>query len=339
MSDFQANKALISEYYAELDKARGAAIAATLKRYTADDYLWRGMHPFNEQRGAGAVAEVFWTPFRRAFAPLQRRQDVFMAGGNDVDGGKTEWVCSMGHLMGLFDRDWLGIPPTGKMAFLRYVEFNRVTDGKIGETALFCDIISVMKQAGVEALPPPTGAFFITPGPRTHDGLLFEPQDPAESAKTMALINRMIDDLVASSLESPTEELADTWHDDMIWFGPAAIGASYTQERYQKQHQGPFADGLADIVFNGHLCRFAEGRYGGFFGWPNLSMTPRGGFLGMSAVDKRADMRVVDIYRREGGKLAENWIFIDLLYFLAQQGLDVLKRARTLRPGKYERLP
>ena len=88
MSDFQANKALISEYYAELDKARGAAVAATLKRYTADDYLWRGMHPFNEQRGAGAVAEVFWTPFRRAFAPLQRRQDVFMAGGNDVDGGK-----------------------------------------------------------------------------------------------------------------------------------------------------------------------------------------------------------------------------------------------------------
>ena len=143
----------------------------------------------------------------------------------------------------------------------------------------------------MEALPPPTGAFFITPGPRTHDGLLFEPQDPAESAKTMALINRMIDDLVASSLESPTEELADTWHDDMIWFGPAAIGASYTQERYQKQHQGPFADGLADIVFNGHLCRFAEGRYGGFFGWPNLSMTPRGGFLGMPAVDKRADMR------------------------------------------------
>jgi len=41
-------------------------------------------------------------------------------------------------------------------------------------------------------------------------------------------------------------------------------------------------------------------------------------------------MRVVDMYRREGEKLAENWIFIDLLYFLKQQGLDVLERNKSL---------
>ena len=40
-------------------------------------------------------------------------------------------------------------------------------------------------------------------------------------------------------------------------------------------------------------------------------------------------MRVVDIYRREGDKLAENWIFIDVPYFLKQQGLDVLERLQT----------
>jgi hypothetical protein len=41
-------------------------------------------------------------------------------------------------------------------------------------------------------------------------------------------------------------------------------------------------------------------------------------------------MRVVDIYRRDGNKLAENWVFIDMLYFLKQQGLDVLERNRQL---------
>jgi len=45
-----------------------------------------------------------------------------------------------------------------------------------------------------------------------------------------------------------------------------------------------------------------------------------------------ADMRVIDIYRRNGEKLAENWIFIDILHFLNMQGLDVLGRMTTLRP-------
>jgi len=37
-------------------------------------------------------------------------------------------------------------------------------------------------------------------------------------------------------------------------------------------------------------------------------------------------MRVVDMYREQDGKLAENWIFIDILNYLAMQGLDVLGR-------------
>jgi hypothetical protein len=43
-------------------------------------------------------------------------------------------------------------------------------------------------------------------------------------------------------------------------------------------------------------------------------------------------MRVVDIYRRDGDKLAENWVFIDLLHWLSMQGLDVLKRNRDTNP-------
>ncbi|HIC37575.1 MAG TPA: nuclear transport factor 2 family protein, partial [Candidatus Marinimicrobia bacterium] len=38
------------------------------------------------------------------------------------------------------------------------------------------------------------------------------------------------------------------------------------------------------------------------------------------------DMRVVDIYRRQGNKLAENWVLIDLPWWLKQQGLDIFDR-------------
>ncbi len=118
-----------------------------------------------------------------------------MAGTNDVDG--TEWVASMGNFMGLFDHDWLGIPSTGKITFLPYVEFSQISDGKICESAFFCDIISVMNQVGLSPLPTPTGANIINPGPRTHDGVMLDIQDEAESKKTLELANRMCDDLVS----------------------------------------------------------------------------------------------------------------------------------------------
>lgn len=334
MNDFQASKERVRQFHTELDAASGDQIETVLRRHTSDDYSWRGMHPFNEQRGAKDVAKVFWKPFRHAFTSMQRRPDVFMAGLADpkVENGipGSLWVCSMGHLMGLFDHDWLGIPSSGKMAFLRYAEFNRIAGGNIVETALFCDIISVMQQVGLNPLPPQTGAAFITPGPRTHDGLMYAAQDPVEGEKTLALINQMIEDLTSSYMESPEEQLAQTWHQDMIWFGPAGIGATYTRERYRQQHQGPFRAHLKDIKYNGHVCRMAEGRFGGFFGWANLSMKTAGNFMGLPASDYPTEMRVVDIYRREGDKLAENWIFIDILHFLYLQKLDVLGRMRSI---------
>ena len=44
-----------------------------------------------------------------------------------------------------------------------------------------------------------------------------------------------------------------------------------------------------------------------------------------------SEMRVVDVYRQRDGKLAENWIFIDILHYLAVQGLDVLGRMARIR--------
>ena len=37
------------------------------------------------------------------------------------------------------------------------------------------------------------------------------------------------------------------------------------------------------------------------------------------------------LYREQDGKLAENWIFIDILHYLAKQGLDVLWRMERIR--------
>lgn len=333
LTDFQAEKAVVRAYYADLATATPDTVAEILGRHVAPHWHWRGMHPFYEQFGAADVAAVFWQPFLGAMTRVQRRADIFMAGLNEIDGFKGRWVVQMGHLMALFDRPWLGILPTGRIVMLRFVEFNRVEDGRIVETAMFVDLVHLMMQAGQYPLPPQTGAMLVQPGPMTHEGLMYDQQDPATGVRTLGAINALLQNPRAKvDGITEAERLARVWHDDMIWWGPGGIGATYTIPRYLKQHSEPFADGLhTGYKFNGHLCRMAEGHFGGFFGWANLTVFNSGGYLGMTMGAGPTEMRVVDLYREQDGKLAENWIFIDILHYLAVQGLDVLARMQRIR--------
>jgi hypothetical protein len=333
-ADFQLEKAVVRAFHAALDGSTPDTIEAALAPHVSPDWHWRGMHPFHEQHGLEAVARVFWTPLRHALKPLQRRPDIFIAGANEMDGSKSVWVVEMGHLMGLFDRPWLGIRHTLRIAMLRYCEFNRVEDGRIVETAMFCDIPHLMMQAGQNPFPPQTGAKLVQPGPRTHTGLCYEKQDPQRGVETLAAIDAMLGGMKERTREEdPAVRLAMNWPDDMIWWGPAGIGATYTIERYLRQHSFPFRDALTDYRFNGHIAKIAEGAFGGFFGWANLTVRNAGGYIGMTAGPGPADMRVIDMYRVEDGKLVENWIFIDILHFLNMQGLDVLKRMDAVQSG------
>ena len=337
MGKYSESKKIVRNYFEALEAASPENVESVLREHMGENYLWRGVYPFREQNGAKAVAEKFWIPLKKALKHMQRRQDIFIGGTNEI--GKEQWVMSMGHFMGLFDEDWMGVRFTGKMISLRYAEFSCVENGKITKTGLFIDIIGFMQQAGVNPLPPQMGSYFVYPGPRNHDGLLFEDAPEEEGVKTLDLVNKMVDDLSelndSGAMGCPPEVLERSWSKNMIWYGPGGIGASYTIPRYQKQHQLPFRNNLKDKKFNGHVCRFAEGKFACFFGWPNLSNTPVGGFLGLPGGEIRADMQVVDVYCREGDKLSENWVLIDLPYWLKQQGIDIFERTQEIMNPKF----
>ncbi len=316
---------MVLEFYAELDASSKQTAVDVLKRHVTQKYRWLGFYPFDKQNCPEGLAAVFWYPFKNAFSNIQRRMNIFMAGLNSLNDNKDVWVVSMGHLVGLFDQPWLGISPNGKMTFLPYCEFNCVTNGKITETAMYFDIPHVMMQAGLSPFPPQTAAHLVQPGPISHDGLLFEAQSVREGKKTLSVINAMIFDLGqwdnSLSLES---ELRRSWVEDMIWWGPTGIGSTYTIPRYAAQHVVPFRNSFTGRSNTKHICRMAEGHFGGFFGWPNFTARPKGGFMGMPGTEKDVEFRVIDIYRRLGDKLAENWVFIDLLHLWNQQGFKIL---------------
>lgn len=330
MDGFQRQKDVVRAFHAALDGAEGDGVTAVLQEFSGAGFQWRGYHPFGVLDDVRDVSGRFWKPLKRSLSRLQRREDIFFAGLNEIDGYRTTWVVSMGHLLGLFDAPWLGIRPSGKIAMLRYCTFHRVEGDRIAETAMYFDIPHLMAQTGQNPFPDATAQHLVQPGPLTHDGLLLDPQPELEGVRTLELINAMITDLGNWDLGLPLEEeLERTWHDDMLWWGPTGIGASYTIERYAKQHAGPFRAAFRRRTRTGHIARLAEGQYGGFFGWPNFTARLTGEFMGRAPTGRTGEFRVIDIYRREGDLLAENWIFIDLPHFWKTQGIDVLPEEAT----------
>ena len=288
MTSLQEAKSVVSNHYKTLDSAQSTdELKLCFEKNTAVDYLWRGFHPFGEIIDRNLVVFNFWKPFRNSFRCTQRRQDIFFAGKNSLKNEEGIWVVSMGHLLSLFDREWLGIHPNFKIVMLRYCEFNLVHDGKILQTAFYFDIPHLMSQANQNPFGPQTGSSIVQPGPRTQDGLLFEDANSEVSETTLQLINRMISDL--GQWENPLpleEELELSWQDDMLWWGPHAIGSTFTIERYAKQHAGPFRAAFSNRSSTGHVARVAEGHYGGFFGWPNFTAQHDGGFMGLPKSSK-----------------------------------------------------
>ena len=65
-ADFRAEKQLVRDFYARLDKACETDIPELLEAFTSPEYLWRGFHPFNEITSAQEVGESFWQPLRGA---------------------------------------------------------------------------------------------------------------------------------------------------------------------------------------------------------------------------------------------------------------------------------
>ena len=326
--NFQSEKQIILDFYDAIESSKIEEIPNVLTHYCSEDLLWRGFHPFNEIRGLKNLYSQFWQPFKKSFFNYQRRMDIFLAGYNTISGNEGVWVVSMGHLMGLFDNPWIGIKETKKIAMLRYCEFSKIQNGKITEVAMFFDIPHLMLQAGIKAFPSETGISLVQPGPLTHDGLMFNEQDTNEGNRTLEIIENMINDVkvwTSTTGTSLIDELKKSWNDNMIWWGPTGIGSTYTIERYANQHAGPFRKIFKERTFNGHLCRISEGNFGGFFGWPNLTLTPSKTFMGIKTKPKSSEMRVIDMYRREGDKLIENWVFIDLLHFWKILGVDILK--------------
>lgn len=306
---------------------RGGAQALAADAY-APSIRFHGPRPVETLDGAQAVAERFWGPLLAALPDLERRPDIVLAGA--FNGGV--WTAHMGHLVGLFAADLFGVPATRRPVWLRYGAFERMEGDRIVEAYWLLDLPGLMMQAGVWPLAPGLGLPLLSPAPAAQDGLAPAPGDPAASAESLALVEAMIAGLMRYDGKSlGSMGMRDFWTPDFHWYGPAGIGTMRGHTDYERGHQGPFLAAFPDRKGGDHRCRIGDGAYVGSTGWPSIRATHSGGgFMGLPPTGRAVTMRVMDFWRRDGDRLVENWVFIDLIDLLAQMGVDVFARMDEL---------
>jgi len=293
---------------------------AAVHAFFAPDAAISVVHPFNLCTGPEALLARVLHPMRAAFAGLHRRSDIVMAGRFEG----ADWVASSGYLAGTFVRDWLGLPATGKLAFLRHGEFHRIDAGRAVESYIFLDLPELMIACNRWPLPLPAGHTGHLPGPAAPDGLLSEDGDPEAARTSFEIVTAML-----GRLATRDESWRPFWHPNMLWYGPAAFGSYLGIERFAG-FQVPFeqcfegwAGGAAGNGRTRHFTRFGDANYTCSGGWPSLSGVSVKPFLGQPPTGRMTFFRVCDFWRREGALLTENWVFVDIPHAMLQFGVDL----------------
>ncbi|GAA0181296.1 hypothetical protein SH2C18_38490 [Clostridium sediminicola] len=237
------NKRMVKEYYDRLYGADESNIGEILSDYFTEDTSFDCSHPVNHIQGLKAMIEQFWKPFLRAF-PDALKHPYILTGATDVncEGQETEfknsdWVCANGYYEATFTEEFLDIPPTGGVVYIRFCECSQIKDGKIVQTYMLLDLLDLLAQAGYVFFNA-LGNECMIPGPRTFDGVILEESDAEKGSASINLITNMHEDLNTFA-DSGYEgfNLETKFKKDFSWYGPYGIGVCKGIEGFQKFHQ------------------------------------------------------------------------------------------------------
>ncbi len=110
--------------------------------YFHDHFKWIGNYGSGTKEGLQAFRDNWQLPLRAAFTERQYNTDKFL-----VDG---EWASCFGHIEATHSGIFMGIEATGKRVKIPYMDFWKVTDGKIEDNRVSVDYAFVMAQLGVD---------------------------------------------------------------------------------------------------------------------------------------------------------------------------------------------
>ena len=105
-----------------------------------EDFRWMGNRGCGTKPGLDAFRRNWQLPLRAAFTERDYKTEKFICEG--------EWASCFGHIEATHSGTFMGIAPTGKRVTIRYMDFWKVTEGRITDNWVSVDFASVLAQLG-----------------------------------------------------------------------------------------------------------------------------------------------------------------------------------------------
>ncbi len=146
--------------------------------------------------------------------------------------------------------------------------------------------------------------------------MLTDDNDLTKTAETQAVIEAMVDGLNDHKIKGMKEFFASSFR----WIGNTGCGTKEGLKAFQENWQGPFQAAFSDKVCTDE-ARVFQGEWGAAFGAQRALHT--GVFMGIPATGKEVEIRYMDFWKVEDGKIVDNWVMVDFPHVLKQLGVDV----------------
>ena len=155
-------------------------------------------------------------------------------------------------------------------------------------------------------------------GARPEQALLSRDTDMSKTEQTRAVIEAMVDGLNDHRIDDIGAFFADSFR----WMGNQGCGTKIGLEAFQNNWQRPFQAAFSDKVCIDE-ARLFMGEWAAAFG--RQEATHSGRFMGVSPTGKRIEIRYMDFWKVEEGRITDNWVMVDFPHVLAQLGVDVFR--------------
>ena len=152
-------------------------------------------------------------------------------------------------------------------------------------------------------------------GSRPKQSELTEGNDLSKTEETKAVLENMVDGLNDHRIS----DIGEFFKDSFRWMGNFGCGTKNGLKEFQNNWQKPF-----QAAFSEKVCideaRLFMGEWAAAFG--RQEAIHSGEFMGIPATGKRVQIKYMDFWKVENGKISDNWVMVDFPYILKQLGTD-----------------
>ena len=152
-------------------------------------------------------------------------------------------------------------------------------------------------------------------GSRPEQAVLTKSNDRSRTEDTRRVVEAMVDGLNDHDIEGMGRFFAPGFR----WMGNAGCGTKNGLGEFQDHWQRPFQAAFSDKVCVDE-ARIAEGEWMAAFG--RQEATHSGPFMGIAPTGRRVEIRYMDFWRVEDGRIVDNYVMVDFPHVMRQLGVD-----------------